>query len=254
MNANVFLDRAKPTLTVMVQADNPHRIMDLMDQSMPLGAEAFGIQFEQMRPEDRTPQVYRQLFAHAKEKPLYVTNYRCAKNTGKSDVCLADELLEIAECGADLCDVMGDYFDPQVGEMTYQRDAVEKQKALIQALHAKGAKVLMSSHIFHFTPAQEVLKVALAHQERGADICKIVVGAENPEQEVENLRIICMLKEKLRIPFLFLSGGACALLRRVGGALGCCMILCVYEHDDFSTQQQPLLREVKQIRELIPNP
>lgn len=254
MNAHVFLDRDKPTLTVMVQADHPRRIMELMDRSMPLGAEAFGIQFEQMQPESRTPQVYRQLFAHSNEKPLYVTNYRFAKNTGKSDDRLAEELLEIAECGADLCDVMGDYFDPQTGEMTYQCEAVEKQKTLIQALHAKGAKVLMSSHIFHFTPAEDVLKIALAHQERGADICKIVVGADTPEQEVENLRIICMLKEKLDIPFLFLSGGTCGLLRRVGGALGCCMILCVYEHDDFSTQQQPLLREVKQIRELIPNP
>ena len=46
-----------------------------------------------------------------KEKPLYVTNYRIAKNEGKTDEQLAEELLEAAECGADLCDMMGDYFD-----------------------------------------------------------------------------------------------------------------------------------------------
>ena len=117
---------------------------------------------------------------------------------------MADELLEIAGIGADLCDMMGDYFDPQPGEMTYNETAVKKQKTLIERLHEKGASVLMSSHILKFTPADKVLKIALEHQRRGADISKIVVGAENREQELENLRIINLLKEKLDIPFLFL--------------------------------------------------
>lgn len=34
------------------------------------------------------------------------------------------------------------------------------------------------------TPADEVLKIALSHQNRGADISKIVVGAENTEQQM----------------------------------------------------------------------
>ena len=107
----------------------------------------------------------------------------------------------------------------------------------------------MSSHILKFTPADEVLKIALAHQSRGVDICKIVVGADTKEQEIENLRIINMLKEKLDIPFLFLSGGECKILRRIGGEMGCCMYLCVYEHDALATPQQPLLKKIKQIRD-----
>ena len=162
---------------------------------------------------------------------------------------MADELLEIAGIGADLCDMMGDYFDPQPGEMTYNETAVKKQKTLIERLHEKGASVLMSSHILKFTPADKVLKIALEHQSRGADISKIVVGAENREEEIENLKIINMLKEKLDIPFLFLSGGECKILRRIGGELGCCMYLCVYEHDALATSQQPLLRNIKLIRD-----
>ena len=51
MNNNSFFNNEKATLTVMVQADNPARIKELMDKAVPAGAEAFGIQFEQMLPE-----------------------------------------------------------------------------------------------------------------------------------------------------------------------------------------------------------
>lgn len=246
-----FLKYDKPLFTVMVQADNPKRIKELMDVSVPDGAEAFGIQFEKMRSCYRTKDVYRELFSHAEEQPSYITNYRYGCNEGKSDEQLAEELLEIADCGAELCDVMGDYFDAQPEEITYDVTAVNKQKKLIGKLHEKGSKVLMSSHIFRFTPAEEILQIALEHQKRGADISKIVSGADTMEQQLENLKIIDMLKNKLDIPFLFLSSGECSLLRRVGAGLGSCMYLCVHEHDSFATPQQPLLRDVKLVRDVL---
>ena len=159
--------------------------------------------------------------------------------------------MELAECGATLCDVMGDYFDRCEGELTMNETAVQKQMALIDKLHERGAEVLMSSHVLKFTPAERVLEIALEHQRRGADICKIVTGAENMEQQIENLRIIGLLKENLKIPFLFLTGGECRIVRRIGGALGCCMYLCVYEYDGLATPAQPLLRDVKIIRDII---
>lgn len=246
-----FFNREKPLLTVMVQADNPERIKELMDKAIPDGAEAFGIQLEKLKSRYKTDEIYKDLFAYAKDKPIYVTNYRYAENEGKTDEQLAKELLKTAELGADLCDMMGDYFDKQQDEMTYNETAIKRQTAFIEKLHAKGVKVLMSSHIFKFTSADEVLKIALEHQRRGADISKIVVGAENMEQQIENLKIINMLKEKLDIPFLFLSTGECRILRRIGGELGCCMYLCVYEYDGLATPQQPLLNNIKTIRDTI---
>ena len=249
MSKATFLKYEKPLLTCMVQADNPERIKELIDRSLPEGAEAFGMQFCQMKPEYRNKKVYRELFS-CTDKPIYATNYRkYAKNAGKSDDVLAAELLELAECGATLCDVMGDYFDPCEGELTMNEEAVKKQMALIDALHARGAEVLISSHVLKFIPAERVLEIALEHQKRGADICKIVTGAENMAQQIENLRIITLLKEHLKIPFLFLSGGECHLMRRIGGELGCCMYLCVHEHDALATPSQPLLRHVKAIRD-----
>ena len=246
-----FLNYEKATLTVMVQANNPTRIKELMDKAIPAGAEAFGIQFEQMLPEHRKPEVYRDLFSYAKGRPSYVTNYRGTQNNGKSDDELGDELVELAECGAELCDVMGDYFDRQPDEVAVDENAINKQIGLINRIHEKGAKVLMSSHVMKYTPAERVLEIALEHKRRGADISKIVTGADTVEQELENLKIINILKEKLGIPFLFLCNNRCKLLRRVGGEIGSCMYLCVYEHDAMATPAQPLLSDVKLIRYLL---
>lgn len=243
-----FLNREKAMLTVMVQAGDPDRIKELMDLSTPLGAEAFGVELERLKPEYKKQEIYKDLISYT-DLPVYVTNYRTYENEGRTDEELAAELLQVADHSPVLCDVMGDYFDPQPGELTVDPTAVEKQKQLIEQLHKKGAEVLMSSHVYTYTPAERVLEIALAQQERGADIAKIVTGADTMEQQLENLKIIHLLKEKLDIPFLFLCVGECGMLRRIGGELGCCMYLCVYEHDEYAASVQPLLEDVKAIRE-----
>ena len=236
----------------MVQAKTPQRIKELISLSRPEGAEAFGMQLCKLDSEYRRPGIYRDLFEFAFPEPTYVTNYRGHSNEGKSDDALAEELLEIAECGATLVDVMGDYFAPCVGELTMEAAAIEKQKKLVDELHKRGAEVLMSSHVKRFIPAEEVLRIAREHERRGADISKIVTGAASIEEEIENMRIAALLKKELRIPSLFLAGGESKILRRIGGRLGSCMFLCVFEYDDLATKNQPLLRDVKIIRDLIP--
>ena len=67
------------------------------------------------------------------------------------------------------------------------------------------------------------------------------------KEQIENLRIINLLKENLNIPFLFLCGGESHFVRRIGGELGCCMYLAVHEHDELATPAQPLLRDMKLI-------
>lgn len=245
-----FFNNDKATLTVMVQAKTPDRIKELVDKAAPAGGEAFGMQFEVMEKQYRNKDVYKDLFKYTKDKPVYVTNYRYSENEGKSDEQIAEELVELAECGADLCDIMGDLYDRQPDEVAVDKDAIEKQKNLIDRLHDKGAKVLMSSHVLKYTPAERVLEIARQHKAVGADICKIVTGADTMEQQLENLKIINMLKENLGIPFLFLCGGECGILRRIGGRLGCTMYLCVNEYDELATQTQPLLGDMKKILEL----
>ena len=241
----------EPLIVSMVQAYTPERVEELMERSRVDGAEAFGMQFCRMKAEYRTPETYKRLFGAAGDLPTYVTNYRQGENEGKSDDVLADEIVELAEHGATLCDVIGDMFDKQDDEMARDSAAIERQMKLIERIHATGAEVLMSSHILKFTPAERVLEIALEQQRRGADICKIVVGAENMAEQIENMRIITLLKEKLDIPFLFLSSGETHILRRIGGELGCCMYLCVYEHDELATPVQPLVKDIKLLRGVL---
>ena len=186
-----------------------------------------------------------------KNRPVYVTNYRTVNNRGKTDEELAQGLLELAESGATLCDVMGDLYCKNPLELTDDPSAICRQMELIEELHGRGVEVLMSSHILKFTSAEQVLAVAREQKHRGADIIKIVTRADTMEEQIENLRITDVLKRELGAPFLFLSGNECSIHRRLGLKLGCCMALCVYEHDHQSTPAQPLLETMKRIRDQI---
>lgn len=251
MMSKTFLNHEKALLTVMLQCETPEVAISRIRNANCLGADAYGLQVESLKPEYRNSDTYKRLFAEMKERPCYVTNYRKKNGEIETDDELAVRLLELAQSGATLVDVMGDLFCRHPEELTEDAEAIEKQEKLIQKIHAAGAEVLMSSHILKFTPAERVLEVALEQKRRGADIIKIVTGAESMEQQIENLRITNLLKEKLGVPFLFLSGGECSLHRRLGMKLGCCMALCVYEHDHLSTPMQPLLSTMKTIRDSI---
>lgn len=246
-----FLKGREDLLTVILQCENPETAIGRIRNANCLGADAYGLQVESLKEEFQTPEVFRRIFGEGKGRPFYVTNYRKKHNSKKSDEELAKELIRLAECGATLCDVMGDFYCPHPEELTDDANAIKKQIKLIDQIHEAGSQVLMSSHVLKFSPAERVLEIAQEQKRRGADIIKIVTGATTMEQQLENLRITRLLKENLDAPFLFLSGGECSLHRRLGLKLGCCMALCVYEHDAFSTASQPLLSTMKTIRDQI---
>ena len=244
-----FLNHEKPLMTVILQCETPEVAIGRIRNALHCGGEAFGLQVESLLREYQKEEIYCKIFKEMQGRPIYVTNYRKHQNLGKTDEELAEGFLGLADCGATLVDVMGDLYDPQPDEVAIDGAAIQKQMELIDKLHSKGAEVLMSSHVLKYTPAEGVLEIALEHKRRGADISKIVTAAENMEQQIENLRITNLLKKELGIPFLFLSGGESSIHRRLGMKLGCCMHLCVYEHDVRSTFPQPLLSVSKAIRD-----
>ena len=243
-----FLTREE-MLTVILQCETPETAIGRIRNANHLGADAYGLQVESLKPEYQNPTTYKKIFSEGNGRPFYVTYYRTKHNSGKTDDQLAEGLVTLAESGATLCDVMGDMFCRHPEELTDNEDAIQKQMELIEKLHGLGAQVLMSSHVHKYTPAERVLEIALEQKRRGADVIKIVTSAGNMEQQIENLRITNLLKEQLGAPFLFLSGGKCSLHRKLGTKLGCCMALCVYEHDALSTGSQPLLSTMKSIRD-----
>lgn len=247
MKKKSFLNREKPLLTLLFSPPSAESAIRDVRRALEDGVEAFCIQTEALRSEDRNPEGYKRIFSAMGNCPVYVTNYRHHANEHATDEKIADGLLELAHCGATLCDIMGDLFDPQPGEMTTNPEAVDKQMALVEQLHAAGAEVLMSSHVLQYAPVQRVLEIAHNQQSRGTDIVKIVTGADTMEQQLENLRITNLLKQKLKVPFLFLSGGVCEIHRRIGPMLGCCMYLCSLDDNVEPKPVQPMLRKTKQI-------
>lgn len=232
-------------LVLMFQRRTTREVLSAVEEGILQGAEGFCLLTCEMEEEERKEENFRKIFAAMQERPVYVTNYRKGRNEGKTDEELAEGLLKMAECGASLCDVMGDMFAPDPKEMTEDPVAVRKQIKLIQQLHEKGAEVIMSSHILQFTSADEIVRVALNQQNRGVDIVKIVAGAKSMEEQLENLKITYLLKKELQVPFLFLSIDECELHRRIGPQLGCCMYLCSLEQG----VMQPWLGSARAIRD-----
>ena len=141
---------------------------------------------------------------------------------------------------------MGDTFGKAPDELAKNPIAVDKQRKLIEEIHNMGKEVLMSSHLYRYAKAEEVLEIAYEHQRRGADISKIVTAANSEEEEAENIRITSLLKKELKIPFLFLSGGTHYKVHRlVSPMLGSSMSLCVWQYDELATRSQPPLRLVR---------
>ena len=243
-----FFDADHPLLTAMAQAYTPENAVRLGKLALADGADALGFQVCRLRPEYLNKATVQRIFSTFPDVPIYATNYRVGSNEGKSDDELAEGIVQLAECGASLCDVMGDLFDRDpTDELTMNPAAIARQQVLIARIHDRGAKVLMSSHTYHFRPAERVLEIARAQQERGADYVKIVTGADTMAEQIENLRITALLRETLRVPFLFLSGGECRLHRVIGIKLGCGMALCVHEHDELATPVQPLVTDLRAI-------
>ncbi len=242
-----FIGHDRPLLCAMVQERTPDDMICTVCNAIGDGAEALGIQLECLHEGLCTEDNIRKIFQYCRGLPIYVTAYR---RPGWEDKDCADMLLLAAKCGATMCDVMGDMFHPEPHEVTYDGAAVAKQKQLIAQLHAAGSEVLMSSHLHAFYREADVYKFARAQEERGADVVKIVNFSETEEELIENLRICIGLKRAIRKQYLYLANGEqCGILRRIGGALGCCMYLCVERYTGMSSKEQPLLRSMRAVRD-----
>ena len=239
-----FLTNYRPTVTVMIQSETAANAINTIRNAVYEGADAFGLQIFRLAHEERKH--LKEIYSSSAGRPFYITNYRYGYNEGLSDEECMQGLIEGLKLGGMLGDVMGDTFDKTPNELTKNPIAVDKQRKLIEEIHNMGKEVLMSSHLYRYAEAEEVLEIAYEHQKRGADIAKIVTAANSEEEEAENIRITSLLKKELKIPFFFLSGGTHYKVHRlVSPMLGSCMSLCVQQYDELATKSQPPLRFVR---------
>jgi len=245
----IFFKNRKPLITAMISESTPKDILSIIGKGIADGAEAFGLQIEFIEPIYRTQTVFKEIFSAMEGRPAYITNYRRNNRApNMTDDELTEEMLTAVSCGAKLFDVRGDLFCISPDEITENDDAVEKQKQLIDSLHAMGTEVLMSSHVFRYITPEKALRIAEAQQFRGADIAKIVAEAGNQSELFSNFETTLLLKRKLHIDSLFLCNGISASLhRRFAPLLGAGMVLCVINDAIKQGVHQPSVHMINQI-------
>lgn len=248
---SIFDSRKKPLMTAMVAAHTAAEAKSIMINALWNGAEAFYIQLELLRAEDRNRETLQTLFEGAEGRPILVTAYR------GGPVEMTDEereellLLGLAS-GANVCDMMGDFYAPAVNQLTEEPKAIQKQENLIKRIHSLGGEVLMSTHLPEYTPLKELLRIAREQERRGADILKIVNRSNTEDELKDNLDAVFALKKEVHKPFLLLTSGSYGrFLRLTGPALGVCMYLTVDQFTELDFPQQPKLNKAVSLREIL---
>lgn len=237
----------------MLKPNNTKELVRDITAALAEGTDAFCLEIELMKSECRTESDFKDIFAAMDGKPAYITNYRRLNINDRvqSDEELTEEMLfafSLAD-NVKLFDIRGDLFDESPDEITYNEKAIEKQIALAKEVHRMGGEVLMSSHPLRFLPYEEVLKIAKAQQERGADIVKIVTLAESKDELIANFETSMRLNKDLEKQFLFLCGGShCRNHRLLAPLITNSLFLSVQRGIDGGTQ--PQMDDAKRVMEL----
>ena len=243
-----LLPRRDPMIIAMLDSCRPVELASEMKNSICDGADAICVEIGKLEKEFHSGEYYRQIFSYAEDCPVYVTNYRDNFNSGLTDDALAAGLLEALDCGATLCDVMGDMYSPDPLELTKNPSAVSKQKELICEIHRRGGEVIMSSHVKRHLCQNDVIDFALSQEARGVDIVKLVTVADTMEQLMENLNASLLLQKRLSIPFIFVANGQYGKIQRnIGYMFGSFALLCVYRYRTPRIFSQPLIKSMKSV-------
>ena len=218
------------------------------------GADGMAIGLGALKPEFRNRKDLERIISCV-PRPFYVYFYRNDKwipENNQDEDARQKLLLTAADAGAAMIDVMGDLYDPSPMEITRKPSAVRKQKKLIEKIHAKGAEVVISSHMKMFRSFEETLDHLQTLAERGADLVKIVTSIDTPEELAETLRTTVLLKKTMKIPFIHLCGGKYAKFHRfLCPSLGTFMSFAMVGYPGSTAVPQPRILDLKKVIETI---
>ena len=176
-----------PLFGICQKHRTPEALIKNILQFESAGAHGVVINFDELDREYWTFDHFKAILSAGKRVETYACFYRNPQTADLNDETRAEYLITASEAGADIVDVMGDMFSPEPDQLTFDTEAIAKQKALISRLKQSGSTVLMSSHISAFRPKEEALKFFYAHYERGADISKAVFACDT-EAELQECR------------------------------------------------------------------
>jgi hypothetical protein len=99
-------------------------------------------------------------------------------------------------------------------EVTEDPDAVARQRAVIEQVHAQGREVVMSCHAATVLSPDEAIRIGQMMVSRGADLVKIVGVSRGVDDILQLLRVSLSLAAVMPVPFTLMSVGGEARLGR----------------------------------------
>lgn len=204
--------------------------------------------------------------------PILALNYN--RTVNREDCGLTEEervesLLRAVEAGAAGVDMQGYTFHAPsknefCGEDKYSFTKgnpkevvtdpviISKQSEFIEAVHSKGAEVLLSCHPGIAMNSTQAVELALFLERRNPDIIKIVTSATNEDEMLEAIKTMLLLKKEVKTPVSFHANGKFGGLTRVlNPALGGQIAFCVNRFSESSTMEQLDLKTAKTVIENI---
>ena len=161
--------------------------------------------FEDVENIEKVIKLVKELRDILKEIPLLFT-FRSFKEGGVREIT-TEYYKELNIKAAGLADLM----DVEL----FTGDEIVKE--IITAVHEAGAKVVMSNHDFHKTPAKdEIVKRLCRMAELGGDIPKIAVMPQSVEDILTLLQATAEMKAK-NIPVITMSMGGLGVISRICG-------------------------------------
>ncbi len=249
-----FFNRQETAVTALFTGESVQEIICKARAAEFDGADGIAVELCYLAPELRTLDNFRKIMSEVRLPFMFIC-YRNDRWLGCDDGARQEYLLLAAEAGAEVIDVMGDLYDPSPFELTRNPDAVAKQKRLIEEIHSRGARALISSHL-HNDPAQSteaVLDMLKTQQSHGADITKIVTAINTGDDLLEAIKTTMTLNREMEIPFIHLGCGKFSRIHRFMAAkMGAGITFGVPYYDPASTYAQPTVRAFKEVMKNIP--
>lgn len=265
-----FASLPAPVYAVVIREKTPVQAICAIKNAEMNGATAFDLHLSCLEEQYRT-------VAHIKSivdcttKPILALNYNITVDRG-GYTCSEEErvalLMMAVEAGVSAVDFQGYTYDlaskdGYVGEKSYSftennpkevvtdERIIEKQKRLIDEVHAKGVEVLLSCHPNVFMSKTQVVELAKYLQERNPDIIKIITVCDTDEEMIEAFDTMLALKKEIKNAKIHFhcNGKTGKLTRIINPLLGAYMTFCVDRYAEGHTMEQLHLKTVVDVME-----
>ena len=267
-----FASLSAPVYAAVIREKTPVQAICAIKNAEINGATAFDLHLSCLEEEFRTVEHIKSI-VNCTEKPMLGLNYNITVDKG-GYACSEEERIELlmkaVEAGIAAVDFQGYTYDlpsknGYVGdkefsftknnpkEIVTNEEIIQKQKALIESVHEKGAEVLLSCHPNIVMTKIQVVELAKYLEKRNPDIIKIVTVCNTEEEMIEAFDTMVALKNEIKSAKIHFhcNGKTGKLTRIVNPLLGAYMTFCVDRYAEGHTMEQLHLKTVVDVMEGI---